>query len=90
MDIIKAIGDSIMKRIVCILLVLIMMTGVVFAGEPKKKEAKEAEKAENVVELPKYSTADKVAITVFTAITGTVIALVVKELVVDGAYGVRE
>ena len=90
MDIIKAIGDNKMKKIIAILLVLIMVSGVVFAEEPKKEEAKEAEKAENVVELPKYSTADKVAITVFTAITGTVIALVVKELVVDGAYGVRE
>jgi len=76
-NIIKSIGDSIIKRIACILLVLIMITGVVFAEESQMK-------------LPKYTTADKVAITVFTAVTAVVVTFVVKEVVVDGVCGVRK
>lgn len=79
-----------MKKIIAILLVLIMVSVGVFAEEPKKEEAKEAEKTENVVELPKYTTADKVAITVFTATIFAITASVMKEIIVDGAYGVRE
>ena len=77
LDIIKAIGDFNMNKIICILLVLIMITGVVFAEETSFK-------------LPKYTTADKVAITVVTATLFTIAAIVAKEVVVDGAYGVRK
>lgn len=80
MDIIKAIGDFNMRKVISILLVLIMMTGVVFAGDKK----------ETTFQLPKYTTADKVAITVVTATIFTIVAIVAKEVVVDGAYGVRK
>lgn len=79
-----------MKKIIAILLVLIMVSVGVFAEEPKKEEAKEAEKTENVVELPKYSTADKVAITVVTATLCVIVAIVADDVIVDGAYGVRK
>ena len=55
-----------MKKLFLILLVLVMVSGMVFAEETKEAS----------FELPKYTTADKVAITVFN--------------VVDGAYGTRK
>ena len=73
-----------------IALSLALCASLIAAEEPKKEEPKKDEKTENVVELPKYSTADKVAITVFTATIFTITGMVMKELIVDGAYGVRE
>ena len=69
-----------MKKLFLILLVLIMVSGMVFAEETKEAS----------FELPKYTTADKVAITVFTVVAAVVVTIVTKEIVVDGAYGTRD
>lgn len=89
MDIIKAIGDNKMKKIIAILLVLIMISMPLFA------EGKEAEKNETTNETIEFSLSqkkelDRAALAVFFTAALVVSGIVMHEIIIDGAYGTRD
>ena len=65
-----------MKKILCFILILSFLSVGLFAEETE-------------VVIEKYNTEQKVVIGVWVTILSFIVAIVAKEVVVDGAYGSR-